>query len=95
MFKAILSGNQQDESAYEQSPIIELADINNEEAVVGEETPNFPVNTGKYLKQQNNDDDMVEEEIKVSSPKKLIKSNKDHIVMSGVSQPKPVKDNSR
>jgi hypothetical protein len=38
---------------------------------------------------------MVEEEIKVSSPKKLIKSNKDHIVMSGVSQPKPVKDNSR
>jgi hypothetical protein len=29
---------------------VELADINNEEAVVGEETPSFPVNTGKYLK---------------------------------------------
>jgi hypothetical protein len=50
MFKAILSGNQQDESAYEQSPIVELADINNDEAVVGEGTPSFPVNAGKYLK---------------------------------------------
>ena len=92
MIKAILSGNQQDESAYEQSPIIELADINNEDAIVGEETPNFPVNEGKKLKQNN--DLLVEEELKVS-PKKLIKSNKDHIVMSGESQPKPVKDNSR
>lgn len=82
IFKAILSGNQQDESGYEQSPIVEIGDINNEE-VIGEETPSFPENVGKYLKHQKSDC-IVEEELKVS-PKKLIKSNKDHIVMSGVS----------
>lgn len=94
-FKAILSGNQQDESGYEQSPIVELADLN-EEVVFGEATPSFPENLGKqYISQKYRQDNLlVEEELKVS-PKKLIKSNKDHILMNGVTHARPVKDNSK
>ena len=82
--RAIKSGNQQDESAYEQSPqqVIELGEDNNDEEIkVLGETPSFPHGIGRRI---------PEEEIK-ASPKKLIKSHKDHIVMSGVSGPRPVK----
>jgi hypothetical protein len=66
--------------------VIDIDEINNYEEIkeIGiEETPSFPNGIGRRIPEEK------------ASPKKLIKSHKDHIVMSGVSGPRPAKGSNQ